>query len=135
MRVLKKTLELRTAKRSQMVEVTGEVARLLEREGIRRARVTVLVPHTTAAVTVNERADPAVAADILAHMDAMIPWEGGWRHGEGNSAAHIKAALVGSSVSLFCEDGRLELGTWQGIFFCEFDGPRRRSFRVVCEEH
>ena len=133
MGVVKRTLQLSTEGRSQMVDVTAEIGNLIAREGFRTGRVTVYVPHTTAGVTINERADPAVAADILAHLDRMVPWEGGWRHGEGNSAAHIKASLVGSSVSLFVEDGRLELGTWQGVFFCEFDGPRRRSFRVVCE--
>ncbi len=135
MGVLKKRLEVKTERKSQMVEVTGDIVKLIAREGFRRGRITVYVPHTTAAVTINERADPAVAADILAHLDGMVPWEGAWRHREGNSAAHIKASLMGSSVSFFVEEGRLELGTWQGVFLCEFDGPRRRNIQVVWEGH
>lgn len=128
-----KTIEVRTARRSQLVDITGEVARAVAHLGPPDGEVTVFVPHTTAAVTINEAADPAVAADILEALERLVPWEAGWRHTEGNAAAHVKSTLVGSSVRVAVAGGRLALGRWQGIFFCEFDGPRTRRVLVsVC---
>lgn len=121
-----RTLEVKTTLRSEMIDITDRVAAALSEEALCEGEVTVFVPHTTAGVTINEAADPAVAADILKGLDSLVPWEAGWRHAEGNAAAHVKATLVGSSVRVVVEGGRLVLGTWQGIFFCEFDGPRRR---------
>ena len=89
--------------------------------------MTVFVPHTTAGITINENADPDVQADIAAALDRAVPWNAGYRHTEGNAAAHVKASMMGSSARVMVEDGRLQLGTWQGIYFCEFDGPRSRE--------
>ena len=89
--------------------------------------VTVFVPHTTAGITINENADPDVQADMAAALDRAVPWSAGYRHSEGNAAAHVKASMMGSSVRVIVQDGRLQLGTWQGIYFCEFDGPRSRE--------
>jgi secondary thiamine-phosphate synthase enzyme len=88
------------------------------------------VPHTTAGITINENADPDVTADLQAALDRMVPWEAGYRHGEGNAAAHVKASLMGSSVRVLVDGGRLRLGTWQAIYLCEFDGPREREVWV-----
>jgi secondary thiamine-phosphate synthase enzyme len=112
-----------------MVDITDQVAGALQQMNLAEGELSVFVPHTTAGVTINEAADPAVAADILSALEALVPWERGWRHSEGNAAAHVKATLVGSSVRVAVEGGRLVLGTWQGIFLCEFDGPRSR--RVI----
>lgn len=122
-------LEVRTSRRSEMVDITDQVAGALQQMNLAEGELSVFVPHTTAGVTINEAADPAVAADILSALEALVPWERGWRHSEGNAAAHVKATLVGSSVRVAVEGGRLVLGTWQGIFLCEFDGPRSR--RVI----
>src|SRR5688500_12040022 len=122
---------LRTQQRSQMVEVTEEVRRRLKAAGVSAGRVTVYVPHTTAGITINENADPDVVHDFLAQLDRMVPWEQPfYRHGEGNSAAHVKASMMGSSVTVIFEAGELKLGRWQGIWFCEFDGPRERDVWV-----
>jgi secondary thiamine-phosphate synthase enzyme len=124
---------LRTTTRSEMFDITHQV-----RVAVRVSRVTdgvchVYVPHTTAGVTINEGADPDVRRDALADLDRLIPWAGNFAHREGNSAAHIKAILVGPSVQVLVEDGELRLGTWQAIFFCEFDGPREREvWTKVC---
>jgi secondary thiamine-phosphate synthase enzyme len=128
-----KTIEVRTARRSQLVDITEEVTHAVARLGSPDGEATVFVPHTTAGVTINEAADPAVAADILEALERLVPWEAGWRHTEGNAAAHVKSTLVGSSVRVAVAGGRLALGRWQGIFFCEFDGPRTRRVLVsVC---
>jgi secondary thiamine-phosphate synthase enzyme len=113
-----------------MIDITGEVQRALEREKAGGAICTVYVPHTTAGVTINENADPSVRADILAALGRAIPADADYMHEEGNSAAHIKASLVGSSASVPMENGRLCLGRWQGIFLCEFDGPRQRRIWI-----
>jgi len=110
-----------------MIDISAEIQRALEQEKPGASLCTVFVPHTTAAVTINENADPSVRADILAELNKVIPFDDGYTHGEGNSAAHVKASLVGSSVSVPVEEGRLCLGTWQAIYFCEFDGPRQRQ--------
>lgn len=124
-------IELRTERRGQLVDVTAEVRRIVAGSGVADGTALVYCTHTTAGVTINEAADPDVAADILDGLARLVPAHGGWRHAEGNSDAHIKATLVGSSVLVPVIDGELALGTWQGIFFCEFDGPRRRSLVVT----
>lgn len=128
-----KTIEITTSSRSQLVDITAKVQKTVSDSGIKSGLCHLWVPHTTAAITVNENADPSVARDILMEMDKRIPWEDGYRHSEGNSAAHVKSTLVGCEKTLIIEDGRLVLGTWQGIYFCEFDGPRQRQvwLRIV----
>lgn len=121
------TLDVRTSSRSQMVNITENVRQAVRNSGVTDGIVTVFVPHTTAGVTINENADPDVVWDILYELDKIVPWEDGYRHYEGNTAAHIKASMMGSSVTVIIENGRLLLGTWQGIYFCEFDGPRNRK--------
>ena len=120
-------LSIRSRARTELIDISAEVQRALEQEKPGASVCTVFVPHTTAAVTINENADPSVRADILAELNKVIPFDDGYTHGEGNSAAHVKASLIGSSVSVPVENGRLCLGTWQGIYFCEFDGPRQRQ--------
>jgi secondary thiamine-phosphate synthase enzyme len=110
-----------------MTDITSKVEGELKRSGLKDGVCFVFVPHTTAGITINEGADPSVVADIQATLNKLVPWEGSYRHLEGNSAAHIKSSLMGSSVIVLVESGRLKLGTWQGIFFCEFDGPRSRK--------
>jgi len=124
-------LSVKTQQRDQMVEITGEVQDLLDESGISDGSVIVYVPHTTAGVTINENADPDVVHDTLKRLDKMVPWREPFdRHGEGNSASHVKASMMGSSVTVLVRGGRLQLGTWQGIWFCEFDGPRTRAVWV-----
>jgi secondary thiamine-phosphate synthase enzyme len=113
-----------------MIDITAQVQEALRASGLSEGSCLIFVPHTTAAVTINENADPTVREDILKVLNQIIPWDAGYRHLEGNSAAHIKATLVGASQTVGVEKGRLQLGTWQGIFFCEFDGPRRRTVRL-----
>jgi len=125
-----KSFEIETRSRTQFVPVTDRVQAAVRDLGIREGAVTVFVPHTTAGVTINENADPDVVADMAMALDRMVPWSAGYAHDEGNAAAHMKASLMGSSVRVLVEDGRLRLGTWQGIYFCEFDGPRTRSVWV-----
>jgi secondary thiamine-phosphate synthase enzyme len=123
-------LSVKTRERTELIDVTGEIARLVEKAGIDQGLCMVFVPHTTAAVTINESADPSVKSDMLKVLNQIIPWEANYRHLEGNSAAHIKTTLVGSSELIAIENRKLVLGTWQGIFFCEFDGPRSRKLHV-----
>jgi secondary thiamine-phosphate synthase enzyme len=123
-------LKLKTSRRTQLVNVTGQVQRAVEKSGVPAGVCYVYVPHTTAAVMINECADPDVATDLENAFDRLIPFEGPYRHAEGNSDSHMKSVLVGASVTVFVEDGKLQLGRWQGIFFCEFDGPRDRRFQV-----
>jgi len=126
------TMDVPTAQRDQMVEITNRVREALERSGVRDGRVVVYVPHTTAGVTINENADPDVVHDMLKQLDEMVPWsQPFYRHAEGNSASHVKASMMGSSATLLVQDGRLVLGTWQGVWFCEFDGPRTRKVHVA----
>jgi len=128
------TLEVKTAQRDQMVEITAQVQRAVTEAGVTSGRVTVFVPHTTAGVTINENADPDVVHDFLKQLDQMVPWrQPFYQHGEGNSASHVKASMMGSSVTVLIEDSQLQLGTWQGIWFCEFDGPRTRKVWVSVE--
>jgi secondary thiamine-phosphate synthase enzyme len=125
-----KTFSVSTHQRTEFVDITGEVSKAVTAMGLKDGGITVFVPHTTAGVTINENADPDVTADISAALDRMVPWEANYRHGEGNSAAHVKASLMGSSVRVIVSGGRLQLGTWQAIYFCEFDGPRSRTVWV-----
>jgi secondary thiamine-phosphate synthase enzyme len=114
-----------------MIDITSEVGRVVEESGIQDGQVTVYTPHTTAGITINENADPDVVHDILLTLEALIPQnQPGYRHGEGNSDAHVKSSLIGCSRQILLKDGRMVLGTWQGIYFCEFDGPRRRNVIV-----
>ena len=125
------TLSLSTSSRSQMVEVTSQVQKVVSQNGVQDGMVVVYVPHTTAAVTINENADPDVKHDMLKKLEALIPKsEPYYQHGEGNSDSHVKTSLVGNSVTVMIERGKLILGTWQGIQFCEFDGPRSRTYLV-----
>lgn len=119
-----------TGARCEMVCVTREIEKLVAQSGVADGFVLVNVPHTTAAVTINENADPSVVRDILYEMDKLVPAEDGYRHVEGNSAAHLKSSLFGVDRFIPIEDGRMVLGTWQGVYFCEFDGPRTRSLIV-----
>ncbi|MBI5522589.1 MAG: YjbQ family protein [Desulfarculus sp.] len=123
-------LEIATNGRSQALDITRQVQQAVSASGVGEGWATVYVPHTTAGVAINEAADPDVMADVLMTLERLVPWQGGFRHAEGNSAAHVKSILVGSSVRVPVGGGRLLLGTWQGIFFMEFDGPRRRTARV-----
>ena len=121
------TLSVRTRSRTEFCDITRDVAAAAKALGIEDGVVTVFVPHTTAGVTINENADPDVTADMAMVLDRIVPWEGGYRHAEGNTAAHVKAGMMGSSVQVIVSGGQLQLGTWQGIYFCEFDGPRTRK--------
>jgi len=123
-------LEVRTATRSELVDVTAKVAEAVARSGVDEGLAYIWCPHTTAGVTVNEAADPDVALDITEALERMVPRDAGYRHREGNADGHVKASLLGSSVTLPVEAGRLALGTWQGVFLGEFDGPRRRRLQV-----
>ena len=124
-------LTVRTSKRSEMVEVTDEVQRLVRDSGVSEGIAVVYVPHTTAGVTVQENADPDVKHDLLAKLDRMIPKdEDFYRHAEGNSDSHLKTSFVGTSATLLVDGNRLALGRWQGVYLCEFDGPRERTVRV-----
>jgi len=125
-----KTFSVQTRSRTDFVNIDRQVAELVAEEGLREGVVTVFVPHTTAGVTINENADPDVTADMAAVLDRAVPWEGGYRHFEGNSAAHVKAGLMGSSLQVIVSAGKLQLGTWQSLYFCEFDGPRTREVWV-----
>jgi secondary thiamine-phosphate synthase enzyme len=121
------TIEIKTGSREEYVDLTAEVGRLVAASGVKSGICVVTAPHTTAGVTVNENADPDVRADLAMTLRRIVPDALPYTHGEGNSPAHVKASLVGSSVTLIVEGGRLMLGTWQGVFFCEFDGPRTRQ--------
>ncbi len=125
-----KTLSIRTSAQTEMVDVTSQVQSELTKSGIKDGRLTLYVPHTTAAVTINEGADPAVKADILMVLNQIVPWEANYKHMEGNSPAHVKASLIGSAETVIVSGGRLVLGTWQKVFFCEFDGPRNRKLHL-----
>jgi secondary thiamine-phosphate synthase enzyme len=116
--------------KESLTDITREVRDALQKSGVRDGLVTVFVPHTTAAVTINENADPDVRRDLLLGLSLAFPDRPEFRHSEGNSSAHLRASAVGSSVQIFAEGGALVLGTWQAVFFCEFDGPRTRKFFV-----
>ena len=125
-----KNISLSTGRRTEFVNISAQVQAAVNEMGIEDGLVTVFIPHTTAGVTINENADADVTADMDVVLDRMVPWSGGYKHCEGNTAAHVKASMMGSSVQIILEDGQMQLGTWQGIFFCEFDGPRSRKVLV-----
>jgi secondary thiamine-phosphate synthase enzyme len=126
------TFNVRTSSRGEMQDITSQVRSVISDSGIDSGQVIVWVPHTTAGVTVNENADPDVTADMLKALEEAVPWnQRFYQHGEGNSAAHVKSSLVGCSLTIPLIDGRMPLGTWQGIYFCEFDGPRSRKCTVT----
>ena len=125
------TLTVQTSSRNELVEVTGHLRKMVSTFRILEGMLVVYVPHTTAAVTINENADPDVKSDLLAKLSSLVPkTESYYRHGEGNSDSHLKAAMVGHSVTVLVEAGQLVLGRWQGVYFCEFDGPRQRELIV-----
>lgn len=124
------TISVNTSSPEEFRDITSLVEDKVKKSGIKDGLVTVFVPHTTAAVTINENADPSVTQDIISTLDKIIPPRGNYSHMEGNSHAHIKSSLVGSSRQIIISGGRLKLGTWQGIYFCEFDGPRNRRVWV-----
>ena len=127
-------LTIHTEHRDQFVDITGEVQQTVADSGIRDGICTVFIPHTTAGITINENADPDVVADVLYALDKAVPWTSPhYRHSEGNTAAHVKASMMGSSVHVLIRAGRLQLGTWQAIYFCEFDGPRTRQAWVAVQ--
>ncbi|MBM7622582.1 secondary thiamine-phosphate synthase enzyme YjbQ [Sporohalobacter salinus] len=123
-------LTINTNSKTEMVDITNKIQGLILDSGMEGGICTLFVPHTTAAVTINENADLTVQKDILKELNKVIPFEDDYQHLEGNSAAHIKSTLVGCSQQLIIEKGELVLGTWQGIYFCEFDGPRSRKLKV-----
>ncbi len=123
-------LQVESRARTDFIDITGQVAAAVRSAGLQEGTVVVFNPHTTAALTINEGADPDVVRDMSAALDKLIPWQDGYHHAEGNSAAHIKASLFGSSVTVIVQGGELQLGTWQKIWFCCFDGPRRRGVWV-----
>jgi len=124
-------IELNTKRNTEFIDITSIIQEKVARSKVSDGICHVFVPHTTAAVTINENADPDVVKDIIGTLDKIVPHSNtDYRHSEGNSAAHIKSSMLGSSVTLIIEKGRLKLGTWQGIYFCEFDGPRRRKIWI-----
>ena len=124
------TIGIRTGSRVEVVDITGQVQDVVSKSGAKSGIAVVCTAHTTAGVTINENADPDVMADVLDTLGRLVPKSGGYAHVEGNSDAHVKTALAGQSVTVPLEDGRLQLGTWQGVYFCEFDGPRQRRVMV-----
>ncbi|KIH77027.1 secondary thiamine-phosphate synthase enzyme [Geoalkalibacter ferrihydriticus] len=122
-----KKIQIQSRKRVEMIEMTAEIRRLIAKSEVKQGMAVLFVPHTTAAVTINENADPDVVTDMLAGLERLVPLSGNYRHAEGNSDAHIKSSLIGAGETLLIENGEPVLGTWQGIYFCEFDGPRSRQ--------
>lgn len=124
-------MSIKTTRRTQFFSLTAKVAEVIARNGWQDGVITIFVPHTTAGITVNENADPDVAVDMERFTDELVPQSSRFLHSEGNSDAHIKASFYGSSVQVILRDGKVWLGTWQGIYFCEFDGPRQRNVRMA----
>jgi secondary thiamine-phosphate synthase enzyme len=124
-----KTLNVRSRERTEFIDITEAVSQSVRESGLTDGICHIYVPHTTAAVTINEGADPSVKRDILATLNRLVPFDGDYRHMEGNAAAHVKSTVVGASLFVIVEEGKLLLGTWQSVYFCEFDGPRHR--RVI----
>ncbi|MEW9668077.1 secondary thiamine-phosphate synthase enzyme YjbQ [Ammoniphilus sp. 3BR4] len=122
---------IQTSKRDEMIDITAHVQEVIRSEGVEDGIAVIYCPHTTAGITINENADPDVVRDMLMRLDEVYPWEHPeYRHAEGNSASHLKASTMGASQTILVERSKLVLGTWQGIYFCEFDGPRRRTYFV-----
>jgi secondary thiamine-phosphate synthase enzyme len=124
------TLTVSTSQKTELIDITDTVAAEISKSGVSDGILLMYVPHTTAAITINEGADPSVKSDLLMMLNKVIPWKDAYKHMEGNSPAHIKASLVGPSEFVIIENSRLVLGTWQAIFFCEFDGPRTRKVHL-----
>lgn len=124
------TINIDSQKRVEMIDISDAVRHALDASGKSDGLIHLFTPHTTAAITINENADPDVVRDLIASLNALIPFDGDYRHLEGNSAAHLKSSLVGCSETIPFANGRMQLGTWQGIYFCEFDGPRRRQVQI-----
>ena len=127
-------LSVPTHSRTEFVDMTREIQQVVRESGVKSGVCHIFVPHTTAGVTINENADPSVVHDILMELNKVIPFNDNYHHLEGNSAAHIKSSLVGPSLTVIIENGQIQLGTWQGIYFCEFDGPRHRKLWVKVME-
>ena len=127
-------IQIQTTKPQQFIDITGKVAGIVKESGVQSGIAVIYSPHTTAGITINENADPDVVRDIISALDRAYPEKGEYLHFEGNSHAHIKASLTGSSCTVIIEDGKLLLGRWQGIYFCEFDGPKSRRFYVKIVE-
>jgi secondary thiamine-phosphate synthase enzyme len=124
------TFGIKTQKQTQMIDIIAAIKRVVAEAGVREGLCTVFIPHTTAGVTINENADPAVPRDMLMEINKIVPFHDNYKHMEGNSAAHLKSTLFGCSTNVIVADGQLCLGTWQSVFFCEFDGPRERNVWV-----
>ena len=124
------TFSVKSSKQTELIDITRLIQEIVQKAGAEDGLCMLFVPHTTAAVTINENADPSVPRDILMELNKIVPFEDRYQHTEGNSPAHIKSSLIGCSQTLFIESGELLLGTWQGIFFCEFDGPRNRQVHI-----
>lgn len=129
------TLSIKTQSRTAMVDITQRIQEAVKASGVKYGVCTVFVPHTTAGITINENADPDVVSDMLKEINKIVPFDDNYSHMEGNSAAHIKASLFGFSQQIIINEGRLVLGTWQGIYFCEFDGPRNRNIHINISEN
>lgn len=127
---MKYSLEVKTSSHTQMLDITKDIKKIIKESEIKNGSCIIFIPHTTAAVTINENADPDVQKDFIKAINKLVPWEDEYLHMEGNSAAHLKASMIGFSEQLMVEKGRILLGTWQGIYFVEFDGPRNRKVWV-----
>jgi len=127
---LNSTLTVKTTSKTELIDITADIEKAIKAEDSVSGVCFLFVPHTTAAVTINENADPTVKSDILMVLNKIVPWQEAYRHMEGNSPAHIKASMIGPSEMIAVQGGQLRLGTWQGVFFCEFDGPRTRKIHV-----
>ncbi len=124
------TFSIETHSRNQLIDITAEVQHIVADSGVKSGMCVIFCPHTTGAITINENADPDVQTDLVMALNRVAPADWPYRHGEGNSDSHLKSSLVGASERVIIEDGQMVLGTWQGIYFCEFDGPRRRKVHV-----
>ena len=125
-----KAVSITSRQHTEFINLDAPIQRLVDESGVRTGQVQIYVPHTTAGITINENADPDVVADMELILERAVPWEGGYAHAEGNAAAHVKASMMGFSATVFVQDGTLQFGTWQSIYFCEFDGPRQRRIWV-----
>jgi len=131
MRIIDDSFPVGTNKRCELIDITDKVQNLVDKAGVKDGSVIVFCPHTTAAITINENADPDVVHDILLTLSELVPQHrSGYQHSEGNSDAHVKSSIIGCSETVLISSGKMKLGTWQGIYFCEFDGPRRRTVHV-----
>ncbi len=129
------TINVKTQSKTAMVNITSQIQEAVKSSGVRNGICTVFVPHTTAGVTINENADPDVVSDILKEINKIVPFDDNYSHIEGNSAAHIKASMFGFSLQVIINETKLILGTWQSVYFCEFDGPRNRNVHINISEN